>query len=71
VLDFRPEVWVHLIGPDGETVDLPVYPSLTVCADCGASRFAMPPTEMLLLQEAVSRDSSFCEPLVSRTFWQP
>lgn len=56
VLEFRPEVWTHLAGPDGETVDLPVYPVLTVCLECGISTFRMPPTEMQLLREAVRRD---------------
>lgn len=56
MVECRPKVWIYLLGPNGDIVDLPVYPRLRVCVDCGASDFAMPPTEMLLLREAVSRD---------------
>lgn len=56
LIEFRPEVWVRLLGPDSETVDLPVYPRFTLCLECGATDFTLPEREMELLREAVRRD---------------
>ena len=54
------EVCIHL--PGFENLDTPpvfVFAKLSVCLDCGASMFATPETELLLIRKHVRPEAGF------------
>ncbi len=57
--EFTAEMIVHLSGP--ENLDKPgvwLFPKLSVCLDCGVSRFTIPqPSKLLLTSDAQKAES--------------
>ena len=50
---------VHLSGSNyHDNPDLIVFPQVSVCLDCGASRFKMPTKELRLLREGNARSGA-------------
>ena len=54
--EFPTEMMIHFSGSD--SLDNPgvlVFPTISVCLDCGAARFNLPTKELRTLREAATR----------------
>jgi hypothetical protein len=53
--DFSAEMIIHFPGREGfDKPVVPVFPKLSVCFDCGCTRFAIAEPELLLLAQGVT-----------------
>jgi hypothetical protein len=54
-VEFGAELNIHFPGREGlDKPSVMVFPKLTVCFNCGVALFAVPETELYLLQKGVA-----------------
>jgi hypothetical protein len=49
VAEFAAEINIHVDGKNLDQVGVLVFPKISVCLDCGVSRFTTPETEVTVL----------------------
>lgn len=52
VAEFAAEINIHSDGKNLDKADVLVFPKISVCLDCGVSRFTTPETELAYLARA-------------------
>jgi hypothetical protein len=58
--ELNAEICIHCLGLENlDTPPVLVFPKLSVCLDCGASMFAIPEKELLLIRKRVRPEAGF------------